>query len=153
VNVARHLKSAVERAGILIIAVRPASVTQMLDEVARCGVEKMPRIAVSLAAGIPLKQLRARIDSCVRWGRAMPSPVCRIGLGLTALTFDRKMPISTRKHVQKFFERVGPTLELPESKFDAFTVAYSPTHGYHALATLAKAAQKAGLDRKTALTA
>jgi pyrroline-5-carboxylate reductase len=36
---------------------------------------------------------------------------------------------------------------------DAITATHSPTHGYHALATLAKAAQNMGLDRKTALIA
>jgi hypothetical protein len=55
--------------------------------------------------------------------------------------------------VRKFFEQVGPVLEMPESRFDAFNAAYSPGHGYHALATLAKAAQDAGLDGETALTA
>ena len=44
-------------------------------------------------------------------------------------------------------------MEIPESKFDAFTVTYSSSHGYHALATLADAATAAGLDRKTALAA
>ena len=42
---------------------------------------------------------------------------------------------------------------MPEGRFDVFNAAYSPGHGYHALATLAKAAQDTGLDKKTALTA
>ena len=32
-------------------------------------------------------------------------------------------------------------------------MTYSSSHGYHALAALAEAAEKLGLDRKTALTA
>jgi len=55
--------------------------------------------------------------------------------------------------VRKFFELVGPVLELPERQLDAITAAHSPTHGYHAVATLAQAAHAAGLDRKTALVA
>jgi pyrroline-5-carboxylate reductase len=55
--------------------------------------------------------------------------------------------------VKGLFSRVGPVLEIPEVQFDAFTVTYSCTHGYHALDTLARAAQRAGLDRQTALTA
>ena len=43
--------------------------------------------AVSLAAGIPLSMLRSQLGSPVKWARAMPSPVCRSGQGLTALTF------------------------------------------------------------------
>ena len=44
-------------------------------------------------------------------------------------------------------------VEISEAKFNAFTVTYSSSHGYHALAVLAAAAQKLGLDRKTALVA
>src|ERR1700687_5852719 len=61
VEVARDLKSAVARADLLIIAVRPASVAELLDEVASCGV--VPRLCVRLAAGIPLETLRARMGA------------------------------------------------------------------------------------------
>jgi pyrroline-5-carboxylate reductase len=44
-------------------------------------------------------------------------------------------------------------LEIPEKQFDAFTVIYSSSHGYHALATLIDAAEAIGLDRKTARVA
>jgi pyrroline-5-carboxylate reductase len=36
---------------------------------------------------------------------------------------------------------------------DAITATHSPTHGYHALAHLAGAAEKVGLNRKVALIA
>jgi pyrroline-5-carboxylate reductase len=36
---------------------------------------------------------------------------------------------------------------------DAITATHSPTHGYHALANLAKAAEQVGLNRKAALMA
>jgi pyrroline-5-carboxylate reductase len=150
VEIARDLKSAVERAGMLVIAVRPASVMGMVGEVAACGVAA-PKLCVSLAAGIPLQNLRAWL--AVSWVRAMPSPVARVGRGLTALSFDRSVTKSERKHVRSFFEDIGAVLEISETQFDAFTAAYSSSHGYHALATLAKAAQDAGLDRATALAA
>ena len=63
------------------------------------------------------------------------------------------LPLADRKRVRVFFASFGQVVEIPESKFDAFTVAYSCSHGYHALATLSHAAQAAGLDRKTALLA
>jgi len=44
-------------------------------------------------------------------------------------------------------------VEIPEKQFDAFTVTYSSSHGYHALAALARAAEAIGLDRPTALLA
>jgi len=152
VEMARNLKSAVERAGMLVIAVRPGSVREVLEEVAACGA-KAPRLCVSLAAGIPLKNLRSWLGPEVHWARAMPSPVCRIGRGLTPVSFDRSVSQPERVRVRRFFKHVGPVLDLSERELDAITAAHSPTHGYHALAALAKAAQAAGLDRDTALTA
>lgn len=152
VEVARDLKSAVQRAEMLIVAVRPASVKEMLGEVVACG-GTAPRLCVSLAAGVPLRNLRAWLGSGARWARAMPSPVCRVGRGLTGLSFAQSATKRDRRRVREFFERVGAVLEIPESQFDAFTATYSSSHGYHALATLAKAAQQAGLDRSAALTA
>jgi pyrroline-5-carboxylate reductase len=72
---------------------------------------------------------------------------------LTALTFDRGLPVAERRAIKNFFARVGPVLEIPENKFDVFTATYSCSHGYHALAALAAAGQSLGLDRKTSLTA
>lgn len=148
---ARDLKSAVEQAEMLVVAVRPTSVKEALAEVAKSGASA-PRLCVSLAAGIPLARLREWFPR-TRWVRAMPSPVCRIRRGLTALCFDRGVAKSERDRVRELFELVGAVLELPERQFNVFTAVYSASHGYHAVATLAKAAHDAGLDRATALTA
>ncbi len=159
VEIARDLKSAVERAEMLIVAVRPGSVMELLEGIAECGA-KLQALCVSLAAGIPLARLRqtrtgvsAPHGSEPHWVRAMPSPVCRIGKGLTALCFDRAVSKSGRERVRELFSLVGPIVEIPEQQYDAFTATYSSSHGYHALAALAGAAEEAGLDRKHALTA
>jgi pyrroline-5-carboxylate reductase len=149
VKVEPNLFRAVEQAHLLIVAVRPDSVRELLQQIEQV----RPTLAVSLAAGIPLKNLRAWMGRPVRWARAMPSPVARSGHGLTAITFSRDFPAAARREIQDFFSRVGTTLEIPESKFDAFTVTYSSSHGYHTLHALAGAAQKLGLDRRASLTA
>lgn len=143
------LQRAVAQAGLLIVAVRPDSVDGLLQSIE----SGRPLIAVSLAAGIPLSKLRAQLGPPVRWARAMPSPVCRVGRGLTAVVFDRGLPRTARQEVRNLFALVGQVVEIPESRFDAFTVTYSSSHGYHALVALAKAAENVGLDRKTALLA
>jgi len=150
VAVEPDLRRAVEQAGLLIIAVRLDSVSDLLQEVGKIN---RPLSAISLTAGVPLSKLRARLEAPVRWARAMPSPVCRTGRGLTALTFDRPFSRTARREVRGLFEKVGTVLEIPESKFDAFTVTYSSSHGYHALAALAASARRLGLNRRTALTA
>jgi len=150
VEVESDLRRAVSQARLLIIAVRPDSVGELLRHI---GSVEWPLAAVSLAAGVPMARLRAGLRPPVRWARAMPSPTCRSGRGLTAVTFDRNFPSRSQRDVCELFSEVGPVLEIPEFKFDAFTVTYSCSHGYHALATLAAAAGKLGLDQKTALAA
>jgi pyrroline-5-carboxylate reductase len=152
VAIAGDLKSAVAQAEMLIVAVRPGSVEAMLGEVAKCGA-KPPRLCVSLAAGIPFRHLRSWLKGPVRWVRAMPSPVARIGRGLTPVSFDRGVAKTDRDRVRELFARVGPVIDLPESQMDPITATHSPTHGYHALANLAKAAEDAGLNRRAALIA
>ena len=150
ITVENDLAPAVAKAKVLIIAVRPASVSGLLREIN--SVDR-PMTAVSLAAGIPLAKLRAGLGPPVKWVRAMPSSVCRRCRGLTALTFERSFPNARRREITQLFSKVGTVLEIPESKFDAFTVTYSSSHGYHALSVLAAAGEKLGLNRRIALTA
>ncbi len=157
VAVEADLERAARQADLLLVAVRPSSVHTLLGAVrnaigqVRRPSLRRPWLAVSLAAGVPLRILRNTAGPQLRWGRAMPSPLCRGGRGLTAVTFSRSLPAAGRKRVHNLFATFGQVVEIPESKFDALTVTFSPSHGYHALATLAQTAQAAGLDRKTAL--
>jgi pyrroline-5-carboxylate reductase len=155
VAVEPNLHLAVAQARLLIIAVRPDSVSDLLREIGKVEIEKPHRslTLVSLAAGIPLSKLRARLASPAQWARAMPSPVCRSGRGLTALTFAPAFSRFERRVVRDLFEKVGTALEIRENQFDVFTATFSSSHGYHALAALAASSQRLGLNRETAMTA
>jgi pyrroline-5-carboxylate reductase len=158
ITVEPDLLRAVEQAHLLILAVRPANVVGVLQELElgrreSKGFNGRARVlACSLAAGIPLARLQ-KLGPQFRWSRAMPSPVARTGNGLTAVTLARRYPGAAREVVRNFFARVGAVVEIPESRFDTFTVTFSPSHGYHALKGLAEAGQQLGLDRKTAFAA
>ena len=52
-----------------------------------------------------------------------------------------------------FLRSVGPVMEISEDRFNIFTATFSPSHGYHALAALAKAAENAGFAGGLAVTA
>lgn len=150
VEVQPDLRRAVAIADILVIAVRPNAVGHLLRSVRAIN---RPGVAVSLAAGVPLASLRRQMGPQAKWARAMPSPACRTCRGLTALAFDRRLLASEKDAVRALFSAVGAIVEVPDSKLDAFTATFSVSHGYHALSALASAAEKAGLDRKTALLA
>ena len=65
------LQHAVAQASLLVIAVRPESVRELLKQI---GELRRSLPAVSLAAGVPLAKLRAQLGPPVHWARAMPSP-------------------------------------------------------------------------------
>jgi pyrroline-5-carboxylate reductase len=165
IDVARALPEAVLQADLLIVAVRPENVAGVLgemrnlvpkvvDQKRKAGARRPHALSVcSLVAGIPLTRLRAALPTNFYWARAMPSPASHSGRGLTALCFDSKFPRSRRAIIESLFAALGPVVKISEHQFDAFTVTYSCTHGYHALAVLAGAGVKTGLDRKTALLA
>jgi pyrroline-5-carboxylate reductase len=144
------LRRAVAQAGLILVAVRPADVLPML-----AAVGPLPKgaVAVSLAAGVPLRALRHVPAGNVICARAMPSPACRNGRGLTALAFGPGVPRGVRRRVRQFFERTGAVIEIPEREFDAFTVVYSTSQGYHALAARIRAARRIGLSARTAFLA
>jgi pyrroline-5-carboxylate reductase len=143
------LHHAVESAHLLILAVRPDSVEALLKKIREQGIRRR-LVAVSLVAGIPLSVLRTALGPPVQWARAMPSPVSRTRQGLTALAFGRGLTASNRAELRAFFALVGQVLEIPENQFDAFTVTFSSSHGYHAMAALIEAAVANGLNRRAA---
>jgi len=91
VAVEPQLNRAVEQADLLIVAVRPSSVRELLGAIEKLSSpsalqqmrpQQTPRrktLAVSLAAGMPLHVLRKLAGPPVQWARAMPSPLCRTG--------------------------------------------------------------------------
>ena len=144
------LRRAAEQAGLLLLAVRPRDVQPLLAEL-----RELPpgAVCVSLAAGVTLKTLRRGLGRGVPLARAMPSPACRNGRGLTALAFGRGAPRAARERVRRLFARAGTVLEIPEREFDGFTVAYSTSQGYHALAARTRAGRRLGLSARTAFVA
>ena len=70
VIVKEDLAGAIDLANLLIVAVRPESIRELLNEIGELQFRRR-LTAVSLAAGIPLSRLQARLGLPVRWVRAM----------------------------------------------------------------------------------
>jgi pyrroline-5-carboxylate reductase len=135
---------------LLVLAIRPQSAAQALKSLAPI---EHHLAALSLCAGISLGRLETLLPYPVRWARAMPSPACASGHGLTAIALSSHFPARANNLIWRMFGAIGEIIFVPERELDAFTIAFSPTHGQHALATLAEAAQMLGLNRDLALLA
>ncbi len=145
-----NFESAVKRAALLILAVRPPSAREIL-----CSMPALRQIlpSVSLVAGVTLKRLQTWSPPRLRWARAMPSPACRTRHGLTALTFQPRYPRAARDLVESLCGAVGEVLHLPEARFDAFTVLYSVSHGQYTLHAMTRSGMNLGLGRNIAVQA
>lgn len=145
-----ELNESVKHAAILIVAVRPQDIASLLAGVPPIS---RPLPALSLAAGVPLTTLRKLLGPPVRWARAMPSPAARNCHGLTGLAFSPNYPTHARRTIEHLFSSVGKIIHILDRQMDAFTVAYSSSHGQYAFAALSAAAQKLGLPRRIAVIA
>jgi pyrroline-5-carboxylate reductase len=146
VETAESMEAALRKSDLLVVAVRPQSLPELLPSLR----PEKPVAAVSLAAGVPVQSLRALADEKIQWARAMPSPACRTGRGLTAVLFPSQYPVAAKMLVTNMFAAVGQVVTVREAQFDAFTVLYSTSHGQHALRALAEAGRKLGLDARVA---
>ena len=108
------------------------------------------RVLTPAARLTTIKSWVLRLGSPVRWLARCRACVPEWGLDCHNI---RAACIVREREVTCFFAHVGSAREIPESQFDGFAVTYSNSHGYHALAALAKGAENLGLDRKNALTA
>lgn len=151
VGVTASNAAAVGEADLVVIAVKPNVVPEVLREIAA---KLHPgAVVVSIAAGVPLAELEEGTPESVAVIRAMPNSPCQIRAGVVALAAGRGVNPESKALVSEVMECVGKVLWLEESLLDAVTglSGSGPAYVYVFLEALADGAVKAGLPRATAL--
>jgi pyrroline-5-carboxylate reductase len=126
VKVARDNLEAFRSGDVVILAVKPQNMAEVLAEVqgpprlrsgSRVGKQKL---VISIAAGIPLSYLQKKLPgySIVR---AMPNNPCMVGAGITALAKGKGTRNWELGIAKRLFEAVGEVVEVPEKWMDAVT--------------------------------
>lgn len=144
----RANRDAVAGADIVLVAVKPAMVGDVLREIAETLTDGC--LVVSVAAGVTCQSMR---DSLVEGGapqtvtvvRTMPNTPALVGRGVTGIAspFATDDQISS---VDRLFRSVGQTLVVPESQIDALsTISGSgPAYVFYFIEQLENAARKLG---------
>ena len=101
---------------ILIMAVKPQNMPDVLDEIASSITEG--KIVISIAAGLSLEFFGKKLKT-QKIVRAMPNTPALVLEGMTALSFDKNFPEEHRSTVEKLFMSVGKVLILPEESMNA----------------------------------
>ncbi|WP_220433291.1 pyrroline-5-carboxylate reductase [Kocuria coralli] len=138
---------AATHASVVVLAVGPASIPDVLGEIA--GHLTDGAVVVSIADGISLEDLRGGLPGTVSVARAMPSLAAEVGSGLTLLTFERGCADEQRNAVTALFERSGEVLEVDEEQQADLSVLSSggPAYFFYVAAAMIEAAAIRGVNR------
>lgn len=132
----------------VVLAMRPPDVASALAEVASV-LEGRPLL--SLAAAVPLDDLRAGLLPGARVARVMPNVAAAIGCGVFLLSAGT-LTASQADEVRNLFSLAGTVVDVPEGLFDPATAVAGCGPGFAALfiEALAEAGVEAGLDETMA---
>ena len=104
-------------AAIVLIAVKPAMVPDLLDEISPALAEGA--IVVSVAAGVTTATMEAHLPGHVSVIRTMPNTPAKIGLGVTGIAAGTRSTAAELELICSLFSTVGEVIVLPEDKIDA----------------------------------
>lgn len=130
------------------MAVKPYQIEALLAEMAP---EFGPdTVVISVAAGISIARLQAAVGGRCPVVRCMPNTPALVGKGVFALCFDDKVPAESKEDILRFFSQLGVCLELPESRFTAFSalIGAGPAYVFGMMQGLVQAGVTLGLGRK-----
>lgn len=138
-----------KQADVILIAVKPGVVSQVLAEIQPLGAKTV----ICMALGWTLEKLQAALPG---WPvvRIMPNTPLALGEGVTLFAFGESVSAAERQAAESIFARLGKTVELPEALFDAGTAVSGsgPAFVYAFIDALAQAGVKQGLAADQALT-
>jgi pyrroline-5-carboxylate reductase len=138
-------------ADVIVIAVKPQIVDRILEPISKGMVEG--NLVVSIAAGVPVDAIEARLPAKARVIRAMPNTAAIALAGATAIAPGTHATKHDLEIARALFEAVGRCVTLDESLLDAVTglSGSGPAYVMVIIDALADGGVKVGLGRDTAL--
>ncbi|NUU06976.1 pyrroline-5-carboxylate reductase [Leifsonia sp. C5G2] len=143
---------AVDGAQLVIVAVKPAMVRDLLAEI----VDSLApgTIVVSVAAGVTTATMESLLPDTVSVVRAMPNTPAVVGKAVTGISAGSHTEEDDLALVRTLFETVGEVVQVPESQLDALsTISGSgPAYVFFLIEALTQAAIEKGFTPEQAAT-
>ncbi|MFD1409366.1 pyrroline-5-carboxylate reductase [Kroppenstedtia eburnea] len=138
-------KTAVSRADIIILAIKPKDVAEALEQWGRY-IHPGQRV-ISVIAGISTSFIEDRLTTGTAVIRAMPNTSGTVGLSATALCPGRHAGEADLEEAARFFSSIGITVVVKEEDMDAVTglSGSGPAYIYYLVEALEKAGVTMGL--------
>jgi pyrroline-5-carboxylate reductase len=150
VNLISNNQDLLKQAGVIVLAVKPQVMDQVLGEIGQGLTEK--HLLISVAAGVSLGHIQSVLSASVPLIRAMPNTPALVLGGASVLSPGA---FATRDHMAKalaVFGAVGLAVEMDEKYLDVVTglSGSGPAYVFVLLEALADGAVRMGLPRREA---
>ncbi|MBN1624477.1 MAG: pyrroline-5-carboxylate reductase [Clostridia bacterium] len=138
---------ACRKADIIILAVKPNVIPQVLSEIKD---ELTDKLLISIAAGLKIETYEETIPG-VRFIRAMPNMAVAVSEGMNTLVSGNNATEEDIETARKIFEATGEVVVINESLMDIATAlaGSSPAYVFMFIEAMADAGVSEGLSRKT----
>jgi len=136
---------------VLVLAVKPQVIDKVLTAIA--GDVKPKQLVISVAAGVPIAGIEARLPAATHVVRSMPNTPAIALAGATAISAGTNATDDDIAVAKALFEAVGKVVVLDEILLDAVTglSGSGPAYVMLMIEALADGGVKVGLHRDTAL--
>lgn len=147
---------AIDNATYVIVAVKPADVEHVIDDIAEAAAnaetDTAEQVFVTVAAGVTTAYYENKLPAGAPVIRVMPNAPVVVGGGVSALAPGRFATPEHLKEVSAIFDSVGGVLTVPESQLDAVTAVSGsgPAYFFLMVEALIDAGVAAGLSRSVA---
>jgi pyrroline-5-carboxylate reductase len=141
---------AVEGADVVVLAVKPQAMSDLLDQIApHIGPQQL---LLSVAAGVPIAAMERKLGPAIRIVRSMPNTPALVGQGACAIAAGRHATEADLQVAKAIFDAVGLTVITEEYLLDAVTglSGSGPAYIFLIIEALSDAGVKVGLPRRTA---
>jgi len=146
-----HNRDLVKQCAILVMAVKPQNIMEVLEEIGPEANER--QLIISIAAGIPIATFQKSLGERMPVVRVMPNTPALIQRGISALCVGERVTPEQLSQAEKIFAAVGETLIVPEEMMDAITAlsASGPGFIFKIMEDFVGGAIDLGFDRETAV--
>lgn len=143
-------RQAVQGARVVILAVKPWLIHDLLDEIA--GSLAHGAVVVSVAAGVTTASMEALLPRHVSVVRAMPNTPSNVGLGIAGIAGGASATDEDVALVQAIFETVGQALVVEEDQINAVAAVSGsgPAYLFLYVEEMTAAAKRLGFDEAQA---
>jgi pyrroline-5-carboxylate reductase len=146
-----HNTDVVKQAEIVILAVKPQIMKEVLEEVGKH--LDLSKLVISIAAGVPLSAIETLVKKDLKLIRVMPNICVSVREGVSAIAGGKHASKDDLLTAKAIFDSVGKSLFIEESLLDAVTglSGSGPAYIFLIIDALADAGVKVGLSRSDSL--